>query len=1103
MELVDLFRRVLSRGHRREAVLHVKPESRDLPAPASEKKRALSEAQRRTLLDVQRLLEEDRFLPRSAWASFLPFLQKLSGTLRHCPDPEALLAGAGIRADMLDMLKNPEQAVQERNERYIRSAMEKKKDLLDHLLDDLDPGIVLDQDQREVVLADEDYTLVVAGAGAGKTTTVAAKIAYLCRFCGVAPERILVVTFTRMAVEELRERVNRQLHLPCPIATFHSTGNAILRKQDPTPRKVVDDGCLFFTVRDYFLNQMMSRPEIAKKVVLFFGMYLDGPLQADDPETLRREFAQLNLSTLRSELNGYTREILDRRSGRKVTLQSEVLRSRQEVEIANTLYLNGLDYQYEPLYPYAIKGAMKPYTPDFLIRQGEHSVYLEHFGVSEDGKNDRMSEDALKRYRDQANRKVLLHREHGTEMIYTYSSYRDGRPLWEHLQEQLTAHGLVLSPRDPAEVISGIIRQENSRYARKMLNLICDFIRNFKTNGYTEEDFERMHRETDNVRTRLFLEICRACYLEYERVLSERESVDYQDMINESVHVLEDVRNLKQPLDFDYIIVDEYQDISRQRCDLVKAMAGVTGAKIMAVGDDWQSIYAFSGSDISQFTHFREIMGYARIMRIENTYRNAQEIIDVAGGFVQKNPEQMRKTLHSYKHIQDPIVILTYDPARKDQTTDWRSGQANATARCVQNALEQIRWYAQQDGKPYGQILLLGRFGFDGKQLENSGLFEYRGHSLKSVKYPDMDITYMNAHSSKGLGYDNVIIINGKNAVYGFPSKIEADPVMSLVTHVDRSMEYAEERRLFYVALTRTKNRVYIAAPQSAPSEFLMEIRAAFPERIRMIGLWQENGVVPVSPRACPVCGYPLQMRYNEAYGLRLYMCTNEPELCDFMTNDLRGGPNSIRKCDACRDGYLLVRVARGRPFLGCTEWRQDGRGCRRTVSLELEPEPVRDAAPEPEKKPVQPGPKKRREKSLPPPEVRQAKVIPECILKSVTWRGTELNALVHAMLQAVSDISWTRFYSRQVLLDVLRGSRSPVIRRDLLDQLPCFGSLAGVSREVLELVTDWLVEHHYLTVGARPGCALHLTYDAFHYDQKMTAGLLRALARRLDHMAA
>lgn len=125
--------------------------------------------------------------------------------------------------------------------------------------------------------------------------------------------------------------------------------------------------------------------------------------------------------------------------------------------------------------------------------------------------------------------------------------------------------------------------------------------------------------------------------------------------------------------------------------------------------------------------------------------------------------------------------------------------------------------------------------------------------------------------------YDDVIIVNGKNETYGFPSKIEDDPVLAFVIKGESSIDYAEERRLFYVAMTRTKNRVFFVAPEQNPSEFLLELKRDY-KNVVLQGEWNEE-VVKNQKKACPLCGYPLQLKYKKAYGLRLYMCTNEPEV--------------------------------------------------------------------------------------------------------------------------------------------------------------------------------------------------------------------------------
>ena len=838
---------------------------------------------------------------------------------------------------ILERIRLFPELLEESNERFVREHLQTDREYLDQILRECDPDIVLDEDQRRVVLTDEDYCLVVAGAGAGKTTTVAAKVKYLVERQGIDPRDILVISFTNKAVGELRERINRDLKIECPITTFHSTGNAILHIHQPEKLNLADPSRLYVVVRDYFRSTILRNESAVNSLILFFASYFEAPFEGED---LNRFFAHVtkeaNHTTMRSELNDFELNIVDTWSKKRVTIQNEVLRSRQEVEIANFLYLNGIDYTYEPLYPYEIEGARKPYTPDFLIRQGDRVAYLEHFGISQDGRNSRYTPKELEAYRKAVNDKVLLHRQHGTKLIYTFSSWKDGRELREHLKEELEKAGFELRPRNSREIMEKLVAAEENRYISALVMLICRFITNFKTDGYTSEDFDRMYHSTKNVRSRLFLNICHDCFLEYERHLQNNGMVDFQDMINESARILREVEAMKQRLHFRYIIVDEYQDISRQRFDLVGALSRVTNAKIIAVGDDWQSIYAFSGSDITLFTKFAEKMGYAKLLKIVRTYRNSQEVIDIAGNFIQKNAEQIRKALISPKHLEDPVIIYTYDARYKKPGSDARSGANYAAAHAIETALAQIREYNRQEGKPENStVLLLGRFGFDGDRLARSGLFDYiaRGSRMRSHAFPQMNITFMTAHSSKGLGYDNVIVVNGRNETYGFPSKIEDDPVLSFVIRQDTAIEYAEERRLFYVAMTRTKNRVFFIAPEQNPSEFLLELKHDY-KNVVLRGSWNEEGGGTDLRKKCPICGYPLQLRYKAAYGLRLYICTNEPEVCSFMTNNLKGGKLSILKCDCCRDGYLVIKPGRGNEYmLGCTNYRRDGTGCCRTMS--------------------------------------------------------------------------------------------------------------------------------------------------------------------------
>lgn len=524
-------------------------------------------------------------------------------------------------------------------------------------------------------------------------------------------------------------------------------------------------------------------------------------------------------------------------------------------------------------------------------------------------------------------------------MIYTFSRYNDHRDYIDHLKEQLLQRGYTLRPKPATEVYKKLADNEENKYIFRLTLLICNFISNFKTQGYQLEQFDKFRASTKNIRTDLFLEICSICYLEYQKALKENHCIDFQDMINESADIIHKRLISRDLLDFKYIIVDEYQDISRQRYNLIRELSQLCHAKIVAVGDDWQSIYAFSGSILPLFTRFSQEVSYAQELKITHTYRNAQEIIDIAGTFIQKNSNQIKKKLISPKRISNPVIIRTYS---EDPIERQKGGRYYSLAAEVEKAIEDIIKYNNQEIKHrVTSILLIGRYGFDARHLCVSSNFTYdeKTGKIYSTKYSkQVKLQFLTAHSSKGLSAENVIIINAKDDIYGFPSKVDDDPILNLVVSNDQSYNYAEERRLFYVALTRTKNRVFIITPEKRPSEFIKELLSdtqSYPN-VTLKGELKvsSNELITVQNR-CPICGYPMKLRWNKNYGLKLWICTNDQEICGFMTNDRRGRDLSIQKCDWCEDGFLIVKRGEKGYFLGCTNYKDDKSGCGRMLNRE------------------------------------------------------------------------------------------------------------------------------------------------------------------------
>ncbi len=330
--------------------------------------------------------------------------------------------------------------------------------------------------------------------------------------------------------------------------------------------------------------------------------------------------------------------------------------------------------------------------------------------------------------------------------------------------------------------------ESNELYALK--KLIITFINLFKTNNYNLKYFLKFHHNKN------LISIIIDIYYLYEEELKSTNSIDFNDMIKlASIYV--DTHFIKK---YKYIIVDEYQDTSYIRYLLIKKIIKKTGAKIMCVGDDYQSIYRFSGCDIGMFLNFKNYFKGAKILKLCNTYRNSQELINVAGGFIMKNNRQIYKNLKSNKSLLKPIKI--------------KYGSD------LKNLIDVV-------SNKYQNILILGRNKFDIKKFN----LNYQDFT----KYSETKVRYMTIHSSKGLEEDCVIVINLSDGVLGMPNKIKNNNILKYVNNNKDIFPFEEERRLFYVALTRTKNEVYLLVDKKNPSIFVKELIKNFSKYIEYI----------------------------------------------------------------------------------------------------------------------------------------------------------------------------------------------------------------------------------------------------------------------------
>ena len=417
------------------------------------------------------------------------------------------------------------------NEKFIYKKLNENKKYFDNMMIDIDKNIVLDDEQRRAVVTDDNYCLLVAGAGAGKTTTMAAKVKYLVDKQGVSPDDIIVISYTNKAINELKDRINKGLNIPTKIATFHSFAFDIIRKFSSEPPEV--NFTSYKIVFEMLENAIYDNKQLMRNLVLFMGYYFDLTEDVFKFNNLNEYHlfkASQDYETIKSNLGEYVKRVENQRSRQVKTVTGEFLRSIQEVQIANFLYLNGIDYEYEKIYPHAINSAKKKYTPDFFISQGEHTAYIEHYGLTQSLKNDLFTPAQLARYKKSISDKRQLHKNFNTELIETWSYYNDKKPLLLHLKEELIKSGFILKQKNLTEVYKKIVETSKDKYIVKFILFVLNFIEQFKTTGYYEGGFDILRKKTDNPRTLLFLDIAEQVYNYYQEKLKNSNQIDYADI---------------------------------------------------------------------------------------------------------------------------------------------------------------------------------------------------------------------------------------------------------------------------------------------------------------------------------------------------------------------------------------------------------------------------------------------------------------------------------------------------------------------------------------------------------------------------------------------
>lgn len=743
----------------------------------------------------------------------------------------------------------------------------------------------LNAEQRNVSMSFAPETLVVAGAGTGKTTVLLGRSKYLFLDERSDAKKILLLAFNKKASEEIAERANL-LGLPIVSQTFHGFAKRVLEvaalhlgENSPSMFRTVESTKEIAFSSDSKVEQFLTNclehledEELSGNLFLFFSQYMVPQYDHEEFESIE-EYAQ------------YVR------SGVPVTLKNDRVKSHGEWLIANFLFVNQIPYTYEGLYV-GQEDRKSWHHPDFVLGK---NIVIEYFGCDKDGKT-APGIDA-EAYANQIAWKRDVHlRNRSTLIELTYQDLKDGT-LIDKLRTALLKERFNLVTLSKEQIL---LAANRLGYSTKLLRVLHRFLDFYRSSGLSEEALRESTK--GDVRSEVFVEIFLRVYKEYLGEIERQMHPDFTGLILEATKVLS---NTPDFLPFDQVMIDEFQDISAARWALIEAIRkSKPSTHFTFVGDDWQAIYEFAGSDPAIMLSLGNWSKERKRVYLDETFRMPQELCTVSGDFVMRNKVQIPKELKGMGKTtsHSPSLIFHWD---------------KSTGNSLGNIKEVISRIGDAANDPEKELLVLGRYRKDLPPIAQLDQL-WAGH-----------VRVMTVHSSKGLEADYVIIADVNSAKGGFPSLIHDDPLLDLVRTKDSSFKHAGERRVFYVGITRARQECHVISSIEAPSTFALEFynskwgkHVGFDEskvsncpacktgwltrNEKLSGLGCTNWpVCSFRTPPCPDCGHPMRVRDGQPGA---YICEKHPNV-------------ENEKCPLCSWGVLIEKNSVKGPFLGCHLW--------------------------------------------------------------------------------------------------------------------------------------------------------------------------------------
>lgn len=697
----------------------------------------------------------------------------------------------------------------------------------------------LTDEQIRAVLCFDNRVLVVAAAGSGKTSTMVAKAAYAVDRGLVPAERIVMLAFNKDAAAELQQRTDQafqRLGLDAggvQARTFHALGRQIIGKVTgrlpSVPHWAVDAAQGLERLAD-LIDQLKDRSHAFRTQWDLFRLVFGRDLAAVGGAPVADGWE--------ADGRGYVH-----------TLNGERVHDIEACLIADWLFYNGVAYRYERPARFD-PGSDRCHT-------GQASFHY----VS----------TALRHVHHSGAPAVATGADDGGDEIHTDAAQLRSGVLFARLGTALAGYGIALDPNPDRELPESGARPMPDA---ELIALVRTFISHAKSNGLSLEDMAQRLRalpeDQFKHRHRLFLALAAPILQAWDDALAAEHAIDFDDMLNQAAALLEQGRYVSP---YDLVLADEFQDASRARARLCRALVQGPGRHLFAVGDDWQSINRFAGADLSVMTGFADGFGDGQVLKLEQTFRCPQALCDASSRFIEKNPAQIRKQVHSHTPAQGP-VLQAFQVGHRDQLRD-------AVGQYLQQLHQQLLSGERLPGRSGKlSVFVLGRYNADRAFVPPDWQARF-GQQL--------ELRFLTAHRAKGAEADVVIL--PALLERSFPNTRADDPVLSLaMPHADH-WPLGEERRLFYVALTRARRTVAMFSVRGRRSAFLAELVEDGAVRVTTL----DGQAVQEQP--CPVCDGGVIVQRSGAYG-SFQSCSNYPR-CQHKPRP--AGASGVRTATALR----------------------------------------------------------------------------------------------------------------------------------------------------------------------------------------------------------